>query len=235
MNARVRVLAATVATGLTLALAACGGGTTATGTADPAVTKKADAALAELSKSVLSKGPHGETAAAADTITLTPDEQAKVKAMNASAAIVLHYGGNDWSQAQVEGLKNEFGALGINIQAVTDANFKPDKQVSDLETVMSRKPNVIVSIPTDPVATAAEYKKVADAGTKLVFMDNAPQGLVAGKDYTQRRLGRQLRQRRGLRPPHGRGARGQGQDRRDLPRGRFLRHPAALRRLHAPP
>jgi ribose transport system substrate-binding protein len=184
MNVRVRVLAATAATGLTLVLAACGGTTTATGTTDPAVTQKADAALAELSKSVLSKGPHGETAAAADTISLTPDEQAKVKAMNASAAIVLHYGGNDWSQAQVEGLKSEFSALGVTVQAVTDANFKPDKQVSDLETVMSRKPNVIVSIPTDPVATAAEYKKVADAGTKLVFMDNAPQGLVAGKDYT---------------------------------------------------
>ena len=44
--------------------------------------------------------------------------------------------------------------LGIEVVAVTDANFKPDKQVSDLETVMSKKPNIIVSLPTDPVATA---------------------------------------------------------------------------------
>ena len=36
---------------------------------------------------------------------------------------------------------------------VQDANFKPDKQVSDLETVMSKNPDIIVSIPTDPVAT----------------------------------------------------------------------------------
>jgi ribose transport system substrate-binding protein len=33
------------------------------------------------------------------------------------------------------------------------------------------------------VATASAYKKAADAGVKLVFMDNVPQGLTAGKDY----------------------------------------------------
>ena len=33
------------------------------------------------------------------------DEIAKVKGMHATAAIVLHYGGNDWSRAQVEGQK----------------------------------------------------------------------------------------------------------------------------------
>ncbi|MCW2721710.1 substrate-binding domain-containing protein [Pseudonocardia sp.] len=182
MKSPVRTIAAAAC--LTFALAACSTGTGTSSSADPATSAKADAALATLSSSVLSKGPHGETAANADSITLTPAELAQVKAKNATAAIVLHYGGNDWSQAQVEGLKSEFAQLGITVQAVTDANFKPDKQVSDLETVMSRKPNVIVSIPTDPVATAAEYKKVADAGTKLVFMDNVPQGLVAGKDYT---------------------------------------------------
>ena len=40
-----------------------------------------------------------------------------------------------------------------------------------------------MSIPTDPVATASGYKKAADAGVKLVFMDNVPNGLVAGTDY----------------------------------------------------
>lgn len=171
------------ATCLALAVAGCSSGTASSSGQDTATSAKADAALAQLQGNVLSKGPHGEAAATADSVTLTPDEEQKVKAMNASAAIVLHYGGNDWSQAQVAGLKSEFGRLGINVLAVTDANFKPDKQVSDLETVMSRKPNVIVSIPTDPVATASAYKAVAAAGTKLVFMDNVPQGLEAGKDY----------------------------------------------------
>jgi ribose transport system substrate-binding protein len=49
--------------------------------------------------------------------------------------------------------------------------------------VLAKKPTIIVSIPTDPVATAPEYKKAAAAGVKLVFMDNVPQGMTAGKDY----------------------------------------------------
>jgi ribose transport system substrate-binding protein len=103
--------------------------------------------------------------------------------MKATAAIVLHYGGNDWSRAQVDGLKAEFANLGIEVIAVTDAGFKPEKQVSDIETVLAKKPAIIVSIPTDPVATAGAYKKAAEQGVKLVFMDNVPQGLTAGKDY----------------------------------------------------
>ena len=67
--------------------------------------------------------------------------------------------------------------------ATTDANFKPYKQVSDLETVLAQNPDIIVSIPTDPVATASAYKAAAASGAKLVFMDNVPQGLEAGTDY----------------------------------------------------
>jgi ribose transport system substrate-binding protein len=132
---------------------------------------------------VLSTGPHGEKAAPASAVKLTPAEIAKVKAMHATAAIALHYGGNDWSTAQVAGLKHEFGALGIKVIGVTDAHFVAATQVSDIETLLAKKPSIIVSIPTDPVATASAYKKAADAGVKLVFMDNVPQGLKAGVDY----------------------------------------------------
>ena len=55
--------------------------------------------------------------------------------------------------------------------------------MSDIETVLAKKPSIIVSIPTDPVATATAYKKAAAAGVKLVFMDNVPNGMTAGKDY----------------------------------------------------
>ncbi len=132
---------------------------------------------------VLSTGPHGEKPTAVSKVVLTPAEIAKVKAKHATAAIVLHYGGNDWSTAQVAGLKFEFAKLGVRVVAVTDANFKPDKQVSDIETVLVKKPSIIVSIPTDPVATANAYLKAARAGVKLVFMDNVPNGMKPGKDY----------------------------------------------------
>lgn len=142
-----------------------------------------DSALAKLQQSVLSKGPSGEDPTPASTVSLSDEELAKIKGMNATAAIVMHYGGNDWSRAQINGLQTQFAAMGIKVIAVTDAGFKPEKQVADIETIMAQKPDIIVSIPTDPTATAKAYKAAADAGVKLVFMDNVPSGFTAGKDY----------------------------------------------------
>jgi ribose transport system substrate-binding protein len=142
-----------------------------------------DDALAKLVQTVLSKGPNGEDPSPASDIALTEEELTKIKEMNATAAIVLHYGGNDWSRAQVNGLQTQFAAMGITVIAVTDAGFKPEKQVADLETIMAQKPSIIVSIPTDPTATAPAYKAAAAAGVKIVFMDNVAAGMTAGQDY----------------------------------------------------
>ena len=132
---------------------------------------------------ILSKGPHGETAYPATSLSLTKAEIAKVKAGNHTAAIVLHYAGNDWSTAQEKGLRDTFGKMGIKVVSVTDAQFKAEKQVSDIETVLALEPSIIVSIPTDPVSTAPAYKKAAKQGVTIVFMDNVPSGMTAGKDY----------------------------------------------------
>ena len=173
-----------LAAALSLSVASCSSSATGTSNApDAGVSEKAQQALDKIKGQVLSKGPNGESPTPASVSDLTPEEIEKIKALNAKAAIVMHYGGNDWATAQVNGLKSEFEKLGIKVIATTDANFKPDKQVSDIETVMTQDPDVIVSIPTDPVATASAYKKAAAAGTKLVFMDNVPQGLTPGTDY----------------------------------------------------
>lgn len=134
-------------------------------------------------KQILSKGPYGEDAISAKTLQLTEEEIQKIKEGKYKAALVMHYAGNDWSKAQIEGLKAAFKRMGIEVIAVTDAQFKAEKQVADIETVLAQSPDIIVSIPVDAVSTANAYKKAAEAGVKLVFMDNAPQGLEAGKDY----------------------------------------------------
>ena len=179
----VPVLLATVLLTLASACSSASGGASGSGTVDQAAVAKADAALKDLEGKVLSTGPNGESASSVDSVQITDDQLAQVKAMGAKAAIVMHYGGNDWSTAQVDGLKSEFQRLGIEVVATTDADFKPEQQVSDIETVMTQNPNVIVSIPTDPVATAGAYRAAAQAGAKLVFMDNVPQGFKAGTDY----------------------------------------------------
>jgi len=138
-------------------------------TADQAATR---AMLLQLGGRVFSKGPNGETPTDARNVSLSDEEVARIRRLHATAAIVLHYAGNDWSNAQVAGLRSEFNMLGIQVIAVTDAGFKPEKQVSDLETVLAMRPNIIVSIPADPAATAGAYRKAAASGAKLIFMDN---------------------------------------------------------------
>ncbi len=158
-------------------------GQTTTAPPDQAAAAKADQSLKQLEGKVLSKGPNGEEPSPASSAELTPEQLAKIRDKKATAAIVMHYAGNDWSSAQIAGLRSEFGNLGIEVVAVTDANFKPDKQVSDIETVMSKKPDIIVSLPSDPVATVSAYRAAQSAGAKLVFMDNVPKGFKAGTDY----------------------------------------------------
>ena len=143
----------------------------------------AQQALADLAGEVLATGPNGEAPAKADSVTLTPEEVERVRAMKATAAVVMHYTGDGWTDAQIAGLRQQFGELGINVISVTDAGFEPDRQVSDIETVLARRPAIIVSIPSDPVATAGAYRQAAAAGVKLVFMDNVPKDMVAGRDY----------------------------------------------------
>lgn len=161
----------------------CSSPSTTEGSESPGVSKKAEAALQAVAGKVLSKGPNGEEPQAMEAAELSAEEVEEIRKLGATAAIVMHYQGNDWATAQVDGLTEEFERLGIEVVATTDAGFKPDKQVSDIETVLSKDPDIIVSIPADPVATASAYKKAAAAGVKLVFMDNVPEGMTAGKDY----------------------------------------------------
>ncbi|WP_160720674.1 substrate-binding domain-containing protein [Bacillus sp. USDA818B3_A] len=132
---------------------------------------------------VQDKGPNGEQAVSAKTLQLTEDELKKIKEGNYKAAIVMHYSGTDYMNAAVGAMKDTFKKMGIKIVAVTDAQFKAEKQVNDIETVLAKKPDIMISVPVDAVSTAPAYKKAVAQGVKLVFMDGAAQGLAAGKDY----------------------------------------------------
>ncbi|MEG1846926.1 MAG: substrate-binding domain-containing protein [Lachnospiraceae bacterium] len=161
---------------------------TVAATEEPATEKQEPTVEAETvqpvaSGEILSTGPNGETATPAAVITLTDEEVAKMKEGKYTAAISLHYGGNDWATSQLQGLKDRFAELGIEVVAVTDADFSPEQQVSDLETIMAKSPDILISIPTDATSTADAYQRVADAGTKIVFMDNVPKGFTAGDNY----------------------------------------------------
>lgn len=128
-------------------------------------------------------GPNGEKAMLASELKLTPEEIEKIKAKKATAAIVMHYTASDWAKAQMAGQKKALEELGIKIVAVTDAGYRAEQQVADIESVMALKPDIMITVPAEQSATAAAYMKAAAAGIKIIFLDQAGAGMKPGKDY----------------------------------------------------
>lgn len=188
-----KIVASLLVAAMAVSMAACGnsdqadnsGSKTQTSANDDSsakaeqTTTKAPAADGEIK----STGPNGEQGVNADTINLTDEQKAQIKDAGYKVAIVFHYAGNDWSTAQQQGIEDTCKELGMEVVAVTNADFSAEQQVSDIETVMALNPDVIISIPTDATATADAYQRAADKGIKLVFMDNVAAGMTAGEDY----------------------------------------------------
>lgn len=134
-------------------------------------------------KTIIGQGPNGNKAASADQLTLTSEEIAKVKAGNFKVGITMQTVNLDWSQLQVQGVTDTLNKYGAQVIGVASAEYQVDKQIADIENTIQRHPDGIISIPVDGTATAATYKKVSEAGIKLVFMDNVPPGLKHPEQY----------------------------------------------------
>lgn len=127
-------------------------------------------------------GPHGEKPAPAASYSLTPAEEQKIKDGHFSAALVWHEM-SEYTTAVNAGARDEFKRLGIEVIAETNAGFDAARQKSDIETVLAKKPSIILSLPVDPATAANIYDPALKAGVKLGFVDNSPAGYVQGKDY----------------------------------------------------
>ena len=134
-------------------------------------------------KTIIGQGPNGEKASSVDVLQLTPDEAAKVKAGHFTVGITMQTVNLDWSQLQVQGVTDTLKQYGVDVIGVASAEYQVDKQIADIENTIQRHPSGIISIPVDGTATAATYKKVSEAGIKLVFMDNVPPGLKHPDQY----------------------------------------------------
>jgi ribose transport system substrate-binding protein len=141
------------------------------------------AKLDDLSNTVVSDGQRGEPGFPASQIVLTDEQIAKVKEGKFTVAISMGWLGDDWASQQLIGLKETFESLGIEVVAETNANWDDAKQIADLEAISVLEPDLLVSIPLNGQTTASAYKKIADAGSKVVFIDQAVEGMEPGKDY----------------------------------------------------
>src|SRR5580698_4065026 len=127
--------------------------------------------------SIVGQGPHGEKAASPDDLKLTDAEAAKIKAGHFKVGISMQTVNLDWSQLQVQGITDTLNKYGVAVTGVASAEYQVDKQIADIENTIQQHPDGIISIPVDFTATAPTYKKVSQAGIKLVFMDSIPTGL----------------------------------------------------------
>jgi len=204
MKAKLAILSLLVITAMVLS--ACAPQATQAPAADPAVqepTKAADApAAAPAEKQAVgaeidpvklgidcakysdtySKGPNGETTTAANKIVMSDEDVAKVKASKYKAAL-LWAGAGEWYNGLTSGAKAEFERLGIEVVAISDAQFDPAKQATDVETALALKPDIILTLVVDPVSGAQAFQPAVDKKVVLVFADNGAKGYVAGKQY----------------------------------------------------
>ncbi len=127
-------------------------------------------------------GPHGEKPTPASRVVLTSDEEQKIKDGKFTAALVWHEM-SEYTNAVNSGAQDEFKRIGVTVIAQTDAGFDGARQKADVETVLAKKPSIILSLPVDPATAASVYEPALKAGVKLAFVDNSPQGYVQGKDY----------------------------------------------------
>jgi len=134
-------------------------------------------------KGIVGQGPNGEKAASPDELALTDDEAAKVKAGKFKVGISMQTVNLDWSQLQVQGITETLSKYGVTVTGVASAEYQVDKQIADIENTIQQHPDGIISIPVDFTATAPTYKKVGQAGIKLVFMDSIPTGLKHPDDF----------------------------------------------------
>jgi ribose transport system substrate-binding protein len=125
----------------------------------------------------------GDTASDPKLAWLTDEECAQAKEKAFKVGVVMQTMNIEWSTEQVRGVTDGLARCGAELIGVTNPDFTVEKQIGQISDMILLKPDAIISIPVDDVATAATYKKVQEAGIKLVMMDNVPSGLKHGQDY----------------------------------------------------
>jgi ribose transport system substrate-binding protein len=127
--------------------------------------------------------PNGAPASSPDILQLTGAEIERLKAGQYKAGIAMQALDTPWNALQVEAITATLARYGVEVVAVTDAAQNPARQSAHLAGMIDRKVDVVFSVPIDPASQTAAYRRVADAGIKLVFMDNVVHDMAPGKDY----------------------------------------------------
>lgn len=128
------------------------------------------------STQVIGKGPFGERPVSPEELTLTQDEAQALVIGNYKVGISFHYGGTAWARLYENGIRNILEKYGISIVSITNANFNPALQVTQLEGLSMQQPDAIIAIPVDDELTAKKFQAISKE-TKLIFLSSVPEGM----------------------------------------------------------
>lgn len=128
-------------------------------------------------------GPHGENAAPLLGLRMTAADAEAVRARQFSVALVLHTTGSDWARQHLAGVVAQLGECQSSLVEVVDCAFSSEAQASALRRLANEQLDAIISLPIGNEAVAEPHSEVARSGKKLILVDNAPTGLLPGRDY----------------------------------------------------
>ncbi|TPI30827.1 substrate-binding domain-containing protein [Mesorhizobium sp. B3-1-6] len=128
-------------------------------------------------------GPHGERAVPADQVGLSEADADAARSRRFAVAVVLHTTMSDWAKEELAGMVTTLGRYGAAVVEVIDCAFDVDRQISELLRLAGEPVDAVVSIPIGSSRAADAHRAIAGAGKKLVLLDNAPTGMLPGKDY----------------------------------------------------
>lgn len=128
-------------------------------------------------------GPHGERAAPPERVSLLPEDRSAAQTRAFRVAVVLHTLESDWARQQLSGIVGILGDCGTAVTHVIDCGFSPERQVKALDDLLAQRPDAVISLPVANQEVAFAHARLAEAGIKLILLDNAPTGLLPGRHY----------------------------------------------------
>jgi ribose transport system substrate-binding protein len=131
------------------------------------------------------KGPNGESPATVQDLLnlISPEKKEMLMKGKYRAAVSLHTTAADWSILQRQGIEAALSEFNIELITVTDAQMKVEKQISDLENIISMKPDILISFVLDKDSMGPVLKKASAAGIKVALIDAVPDGFKSPEDY----------------------------------------------------
>jgi ribose transport system substrate-binding protein len=128
-------------------------------------------------------GPAGQTPTWDTELFLTKGEVAEIQEGNYTVALARHGSQGEYTEALYGGCLDYLDYLNFEVTADTSAEFDDAALQSNIETILATNPDVIVGFPQNTITAAEIFRPAVDAGVKLVFVSNLPEGFVHNQDF----------------------------------------------------